>query len=140
MVPPDKAPVYATTPAAPKLIVLPVRLPLMWRFSGGDDSMIVPSSAFAVCVQVTVRKPLNGPVDSPSHVPLRSRFGGVVGRGSGGVRPIAPRQPVTPDRPAGQRLRARAASYSGSFPPDYLRALPERSKEKRVPRKGIEPS
>jgi hypothetical protein len=45
MVLPDTVPVNVATPPAPKLIVLPVRLPLMWRFSGGDDSMNVPSSA-----------------------------------------------------------------------------------------------
>ena len=56
MVLPDKVPVYVTTPTAPKLIVLPVRLPLMCRLSGGDDSMIVPSSALAVCVHVSEKR------------------------------------------------------------------------------------
>ena len=87
MVLPDKVPVNATTPTAPKLIVLPVRLPLMWRMStGGDDSIIVPSSALAVCVHVREQKPLNGPVHSPAHVPLRSGgawVAGGVGNGNG---------------------------------------------------------
>src|ERR1700730_5614812 len=72
MVLPDKIPVNVTTPTAPKLIVLPVRLPLMWRVSGGDDSTNVPSSPLAVCVHLREQKPLKGPVHSPAHVPLRS--------------------------------------------------------------------
>jgi hypothetical protein len=88
MVLPDKVPVYVTTPTAPKLIVLPVRLPLMCTLSGGDDSMIVPSSALAVCVHVSENEPLNGPVYYPVHVPLRSTEGGAwvavgVGNGNG---------------------------------------------------------
>jgi hypothetical protein len=93
MVLPDNVPVYVTTPTAPKLIVLPVRLPLMWRLSGGDDSMNVPSSALAVCVHVRERKRLNGPVHSPAHVPLRSTEGGVWvadGVGVGGAGRTAP--------------------------------------------------
>ena len=77
MVLPDKVPVNVTTPTAPKVIVLPVRLPLMWRLSGGDDSMNVPSSALAVCVHVSENEPLNGPVYCPVHVPLRSTESGV---------------------------------------------------------------
>jgi hypothetical protein len=91
MVLPDKVPVNVTTPTAPKLIVLPVRLPLMWRLSGGDDSMNVPSSALAVCVHVREQKPLNGPVHSPAHVPLRSTEGGAwVAVGVGGAGRTAP--------------------------------------------------
>jgi hypothetical protein len=86
MVLPDTVPVYVTTPTAPKLIMLPVRLPLIWRLSGGDDIMIVPSSALAVCVHVRENEPLNGPVYCPAHVPLRSTEGGAwvaVGVGVG---------------------------------------------------------
>jgi hypothetical protein len=77
MVLPDKVPVNVTTLTAPKLIVLPVTLPLMWMLSGGDDSMNVPSSALAVCVHVREQKPFNGPVHSPAHDPLRSTESGV---------------------------------------------------------------
>jgi hypothetical protein len=93
MVLPDKVPANMTTPTAPNLIVLPVALPLMWRVSGGDDSMNVPSSALAVCVHVMEQKPLNGPVHSPSHAPLRSTEGGVWvadGVGVGGAGRTAP--------------------------------------------------
>jgi hypothetical protein len=69
---PDKVPVK-TTPLALRVIVLPIRLPLMSRgLPGGDDSKNVPSSPLAVCLNVRVQKPLAVPLHSPSHVPLRS--------------------------------------------------------------------
>lgn len=73
---PDTVPVYVTTPTAPKLIVLPVRLPVMATLSGGDDSMIVPSTAEPVSVHVSVNVPLKGPVYCPFHVPDTSTVGG----------------------------------------------------------------
>ncbi len=73
---PDTVPVYLTTPTAPKLIVLPVRLPVMATLSGGDDSMIVPSTAEPVSVHVSVNVPLKGPVYCPFHVPDTSTVGG----------------------------------------------------------------
>ena len=72
MVLPANVPVKLTTPTAPKLIARPVRAPLMWRWSCGDDTMTVPSSASTACVNVSEQKPFNGPVHSPSHAPLRS--------------------------------------------------------------------
>ena len=87
MVLPDNVPVYVTTPTVSKLIVLPVRLPLMpliWRLRIGEDSVIVPSSALAVCVNVREKKPLSGPVHSPVHAPLRSGGAWIaVGVGAG---------------------------------------------------------
>src|SRR6202140_3604581 len=73
---PETVPVYVTTPTAPKLIELPVTVPLMFRLSGGDVSMMVPSSAPVVCVHVSVKLPLNGPLYVPFHVPERSTVAG----------------------------------------------------------------
>jgi hypothetical protein len=91
MVLPDTVPVYVTKPTATKRIVLPVRLPMTWRVSGGDDSLIVPSSAPAVCVHVTVNMPLIWPVYCPVHAPLRLREGGAgLAVLVGGARWMAP--------------------------------------------------
>lgn len=89
---PDTVPVYLTTPTAPKLIVLPVRVPLIFRLSGGDDSLIVPSTVEPVCVHVSVNVPLNGPLYCPDHDPVRSTVGGAwlaVGVGVGTAVGIA---------------------------------------------------
>jgi hypothetical protein len=81
---PDKVPVKTTPLADLRVIVLPIRLPSMSRgFPGGDDSKNVPSSPLAVCLNVRVQKPLDVPLHSPAHVPLRSRVAGVVARGVG---------------------------------------------------------
>ena len=66
---PETVPVYVTTPTAPKLIELPVTVPLMDSLSGGDDSMIVPLRLEPVCVHVRENVPLNGPLYFPVHVP-----------------------------------------------------------------------
>ena len=73
---PDTVPVYVTTPTAPKLIALPLTLPLMCRLSGGEESMMLPISAPDVCVHVSVKLPLNGPLYVPVHVPDRSTVAG----------------------------------------------------------------
>jgi hypothetical protein len=91
MVLPDNVPLNATTPAAPKLTRSPLSEPLTSIVPIGGDMVTVPLSAFPVCVHVTVMWPLEGPVVvSPSHVPLKLRVGGMVARGDGGARPIAP--------------------------------------------------
>ena len=68
---PETVPVYVTTPTAPKLIELPVTVPLMDSLSGGDDSMIVPLRLEPVCVHVRENVPLNSPLYFPDHVPDR---------------------------------------------------------------------
>ena len=73
---PETVPVYVTTPTAPKLMELPVTVPLMGSVSGGDDSTIVPLRLEPVCVQVRENVPLNGPLYFPDHVPERLTAGG----------------------------------------------------------------
>lgn len=68
---PDTVPVYVTTPTAPKLIELPVTLPLICRDSCGDDSAITPVSAELLCVHLSTNVPLKGPLYCPVHVPDR---------------------------------------------------------------------
>jgi hypothetical protein len=62
LVVPETVPEYVTTPTAPKLIELPVTLPLMCSVSGGDDSAIDPLSAAPLCVHMSEKVPLNGPL------------------------------------------------------------------------------
>lgn len=82
---PDTVPVYVTTPTAPKLIELPVTLPLICKLSRGDDSAIDPLSAEPFCVHLSANVPLKGPLYCPVHVPDRSGggVGPAVGRGVG---------------------------------------------------------
>lgn len=85
---PDTVPEYVTTPTAPKLIELPVTLPLMCRVSCGDDNAIDPLRAAPLWAHVSVNVPLNGPLYVPIHAPVRSTDGGVwlavgVGVGTG---------------------------------------------------------
>src|SRR5450631_2307386 len=66
----------------------------MCRVSCGDDSAIDPSSAATLCVQVSEKVPLNGPLYCPVHVPDRSTAGGVwlavaVGVGTGDAVAVA---------------------------------------------------
>ena len=68
---PKTVPMYVTTPTAPKLIELPVTVPLMGSLSGGDDSMIVPLRLEPVCVHVSENVPLKTPLYFPDHVPDR---------------------------------------------------------------------
>ena len=73
---PDTVPVYVTTPTAPKLIELPVTVPLMLRVRFGDESMMLPLSAPDVCAHVSVKEPLNGPLYVPIQEPERSTVAG----------------------------------------------------------------
>jgi hypothetical protein len=73
---PETVPVYVTTPTAPKLMELPLTLPLICKLSGGDDSMIVPLRAPALWFQLRVNVPLKGPLYCPVHVPDRSTVAG----------------------------------------------------------------
>jgi len=73
---PETVPVYVTTPTAPKLIELPVTVPLMGSVSGGDESTIVPARVEPVCVHVRANVPLNGPLYFPDQVPDRLTEGG----------------------------------------------------------------
>ena len=68
----DTVPVYVTTPTAPKLIELPVKVPLIWRVSRGDVSSIDPMSAEPVSFQWSTNVPLKGPLYCPVQFPDRS--------------------------------------------------------------------
>ncbi len=66
---PETVPVYATTPTAPKLIALPDSVPVIFRLSAGDESMIVPFTLEPVWFHVSVKVPLNGPLYDPDQLP-----------------------------------------------------------------------
>jgi hypothetical protein len=72
-----------TTPTAPKLIELPVWVPLICRVSCGDDSAIDPWRAEPLFVQVSTNVPLKGPLYCPVHVPDTSTIGVAMGVGMG---------------------------------------------------------
>jgi hypothetical protein len=81
----DTVPVYVTTPTAPKLIALPVTVPLICRVSRGDVSAIDPWSAEPVSIHWSTNVPLKGPLYCPVQFPDRSS-GGVGPAVGGGVR------------------------------------------------------
>ena len=80
---PDHVPVYVTTPTAPKLIELPVRVPLICRVSRGDVSWISPWSAEPLSFHWSTNVPLKGPLYCPVQFPDRSTIGVGVGAGMG---------------------------------------------------------
>ena len=80
---PDHVPVYVTTPTAPKLIELPVWVPLICRVSRGDDSSINPRSAEPLSFHWSTNVPLKGPLYCPVQFPDRSTIGVGVGAGMG---------------------------------------------------------
>src|ERR1022692_3293710 len=79
----DTVPVYVTTPTAPKLIELPVTVPLICRVSRGDDSSITPWSAEPLSFNWSTNVPLKGPLYCPVQFPDRSTIGVGVGAGMG---------------------------------------------------------
>ena len=79
MVLPETDPVYVTTPAAPKVRVVPASFPEMPRVWAGSERAIWPLKVDPDCVQVSVNVPVNTPLYDPVHVPERPPAAAVVG-------------------------------------------------------------
>ena len=77
---PETVPVYVTVPTAPKLMALPVTVPVMSSVFFGDERAIWPVRVDVAWFHVSWKVPLYTPLYCPDHTPVRlTAAGGAVG-------------------------------------------------------------